>query len=326
MSHARAAGPGAPRVRPEAYHLLSRLYLGGLVGPEQSSLWEAPEFRHLAARVETDSSEVERRFPADVPLLASAFLEVDGTAGRDVSAALARRFGSADLESPVHEPPDHLGNELALLAILSERASASAATEADGVGADEGLGFLDGHLLWWLPSLVAAVGRHGTPFWREVAEHTLRLTVDHRRSLVGGRAPSVQPPWNLMGLPPDPLDDPTVGLREISIFLVHPVRSGLYLSDADARALGDTGGRGSTDGAASPARTLETVFHFSAAYHRLDDVVAGLRGVLADVMGFMEEAVAHRGLHSGFVTPWQRRLDQTDAMLVRIARGEGPVA
>jgi hypothetical protein len=62
------------------------------------------------------------------------------------------------------------------------------------------------------------------------------------------------------------------------------------------------------------------------AHHRLDGVVAGLRGMVADILDFMDEAVAGWGLHSGFVIPWQRRLDQTDAMFVRMARGEGPVA
>jgi hypothetical protein len=129
-----------------------------------------------------------------------------------------------------------------------------------------------------------------------------------------------------MGLPPDPIDDPTVGIREISVFLTHPVRSGLWVSESDARSLGESGVRAPTDRPGNPARILETVFHFALAHHRLDGVVGGLRGMLADVLDFMGEAVAGWGLHSAFAIPWQRRLDQTDAMLVRMARGEGPVS
>jgi hypothetical protein len=326
MPHAGAANRGTQRVRPEAYRILSQLYLGGLAGPEPSTLWVAPEFRPLAARVETEAPEAERRFPENVPLVASAFLEVDGQGGGDISATLVRRFASVAIEPSARELPDHLGNELALLAALTDRAPAEPPDGGRGGQPDEVLGFLDGHVLWWLPALAAAVGRLGSPFWREAAELTLRLTVDHRRSLAGERLPTARPPWTLMGLRPDPLDDPTVGLREISIFLTHPARSGLHLSEADALASGDAHARPPTHGPDNPAGVLETVFHFAAAHHRLDEVVSTLRGVVADVFGFMEEAVDGCGLPAGFVAPWIRRLDQTDAMLVRMARGEGPFA
>jgi hypothetical protein len=241
-----------------------------------------------------------------------------------VSAGLGRRLTAAGLDVPADEPPDHLGRELELLAGLVDRARLGRAPGGDGAGEepDEILGFLDGHVLWWLPALTPAIERHASPFWCQVSGLTLDRVLEHRRALAGEAAPTIPAPWNLMGLPRDPLDDPRADLRELAVFLMLPVRSGLYLSEADVRALGRSGAL--PGGPVSRPRILETLFHSAVAHQELDAVAEGLRAILSGVREAMEGLVAGRGLPEAFAEPWLRRLGRTDLMLVRMARGEGP--
>lgn len=318
-------------MRAQAYGLLSRLYLHGVTAREVPLLREVPDLaEYLALPHDPEGSAVEhqRLFEREVLPYGSVFLEADGNLGGDVTAALGRRFAAVGMPVPESEPPDHLGQELALLAELASREDESppGPGASDEPDAEErtALGLLDGHLLWWLPALLPAVQRHGLSFWSAVADLTLELALDHRRALVGDSPPEAPPPWNLRGAPRDPLDDPTVDLREVATFLTLPVRSGLYLSEADARALGRS--RRLPGGFGTRARVLETVFHSAVAYDGMDDVIHGFRTILTGVRVAMEAMVSGPGLPRAFVDPWLRRLEGTDSLLARMARGEGPVA
>lgn len=314
-------GRDAEGVRPRAYRLLSRLYLRGISAGDLPLLADVPDLApHLPEPFEPDeaAAEHQRLLQREVLPYASVFLEADGSLGGDVSASVGRRFDAAGLERPASEPPDHVGRELELLAALAER--------PDGDPAEGGGGTLDlieGHVLWWVPALVPALRRNADAFWGTAARLTLALVVDHRAALADDAAPHRAPPWNLQGIPRDPLDDPTVDLREVATFLMLPSRSGLYLSEADARSLGRSdrlpGGFGSR------ARVLETVFHSAVAYDAMPDVAEALHRVVDEVgraLGAMEDD----GLPAGFAEPWLRRLEQTEAVLERMRAGQGPVA
>lgn len=315
--------PHAEGARRQAYHLLSDLYLRGIASEDLPLLRDVPELaRHLPDPFDADEAAAERHrlVSREVLPYASVFLEADGVLGGDVSAAVERRFRSVGLQVPSSEPADHLGRELELLAAL-ERARPEG---GPGEGEEDAvLGFLDGHLLWWLPPLVPALRRHADAFWRTVADLTLELVLDHRRTLAGDAPPTHPPPWNLQGLPRDPLDDPTVDLREVATFLMLPARSGVYLGEADARALGRS--RRLPGGFGGRVRILETVFHSAVAYGAMEDVADGLGALVADVRDTFE-TMAERGLPADFVAPWLRRMEQTAGMLARMRRGEGPLA
>lgn len=301
-------------VRARAYRLLSRLYLRGIGPADLPLLEEVPDLAGLLPDpfdADEAAAEHQRLLQREVLPFASVFLETDGALGGDVSAAVGRRFEAAGRSRPTSEAPDHLGRELELVAALGEGA------------ADEVVAFLDGHLLWWLPSLTPALRRNAGPLWRTVADLTLDLVLDDRSERAGEAPPDRPPPWSLRGPPRDPLDDPTVDLREIATFLMLPARSGLYLSEADARGLGRA--RRLPGGFGSRARVLETVFHSAVAYDGMVDVAGGLRSLVDDVKGDLEGMVA-RGLPSELLRPWTSRLERTSAMLARMAEGEGPLS
>ena len=326
MQYSKAERDGGLGVRPDAFRVLSSLLLRGTIGdlptshgtPERASLLERRGSRG------PEPGEHERLFE-QVPPVASVFLEVDGSAGGDVSATMARRLRAAGLPEAVGTPPDHLGHELALLASLMEQDRARIDTPGDEPGPDDRpgqlLAFLDGHLLWWLPPLVSTLLRHASPYWCEVSEAILHLVVEQRCALVGNHAPVAQVPWNLMGLPPDPLEDPRVGVREIAIFLVHPVRSGLYLSDDETRALAHKHRR--PEGG-PPSQILESALHSAVAYGGIETICERLRIIASDTIRSLTEARLEKGVDGGFLDPWLRRLDRTRGMLARMRSGEGP--
>lgn len=311
--------------RPRAYRLLSRLYLRGVRAEDLPVLRDVPDLAdHLPEPFDADEAAAEhhRLFDRELLPYASVFLEADGHLGGDVSSAVGRRFTAAGLSPPSSQPPDHLGRELELTAALEEaRGSAESGTaEAEA----DVRAFLDGHLLWWVPPLMVAQRRNGDSFWRTVAELTLELVFGHRAELAGADPPDHPVPWHLQGVPRDPLDDPTVDLREVATFLTLPVRSGLYLSEADARDLGRS--RRLPGGFGSRARVLETVFHSAVAYSRMEEVADDLNGRVADVARTVAGMIEGHGLPADFAEPWLRRLEATGAMLLRMRNGEGPLA
>lgn len=252
------------------------------------------------------ASEHHRLFELQVLPYASVFLEVDAHLGGDVTASVERQLVDAGLPRPASEPADHLGRELQLMAALARLPTP-----------DDALGFLDGHLLWWLPGFVAALGRNGDPFWRAVGHLTLDLVIDHRQELLrecGGETsagPTV--PWNLTGVEPSPLEDTKVGLREIAAFVMLPARSGLYLSEADVRAVGKE--ESLPGGFGGRVLVLETLFRSAAAYGALEAVLGGLSGYVREVRGMLGALADGERIPETFVTPWTRRLHLTERML-----------
>ena len=326
MPYSRAEEDRGAGVRPEAFRVLSSLILRGTIGDLPTSRAPPELVDLLGDRRNQGEPEAHERLFDQVPPVASVFLEVDGGAGGDVSAAMARRLRAAGLGEPGSTPPDHLGHELALLARLMEEDGARLDTPGGEPGPDDGpeevLAFLDGHLLWWLPSVVSTLLRHASPYWCEVSESILHLVVEQRCALVGNHAPVAQVPWNLMGLPPDPLEDPTVGIREIAIFLVHPVRSGFYLSDAETRALAQKHRR--PEGGL-PSQILESALHSAVAYGGIETICERLQIIASDTIHSLTESRRAAGVDGGFLDPWLRRLDRTRAMLARMRSGEGPL-
>ena len=185
-------------LRAQAYDVLSDLYLGGVTADILPFLLDVPDLVDFVvddSGSEEWAAEHHRLFEFQLLPYSSVFLEVDAQLGGDVTASVERQVVDAGLPRPTSEPADHLGRELQLMAAL-----------ADSPTPDAALGFLDGHLLWWLPGFVAALGRNGDPFWRTVGQLTLDLVIDHRQELLRERGEETSPgptvPWNLTEVEP----------------------------------------------------------------------------------------------------------------------------
>jgi hypothetical protein len=257
--------PAREAARSAAYRLLASLWLDGATPDLLATLREVPELGEaLPDPFDADlaAAEHHRLLGLQVPPYAGVFLDDEGQIGGAPAALVLALHGRAGLPAPLAgEEADHVGHALTLLARLSGRPELEAET-------------LDRALLPWLPWLVEVVERHGGPFHRTVAALTLELALDHRRGLV--LPPALDPPLAHGG--PDPVHEPSAGLRDVAAFLVAPARSGLYIARDDVRRMAaadrlPTGFGGRAD-------ALETLLRAAAEYGALQGVVDGLAALM----------------------------------------------
>ncbi len=300
-----------------AFDLFSQLYRHGLTPTLRAQVAKLPVLATVTPRP-YDSDEAAASFQTlfglDVFPYQSLFLDPAGLLGGRETARVRdsyRAMGFAVDEDC--EPADHLAHELAALTFLCQaEAEAWEDGRADMVARAQQLqaSFLDEHLLAWLPAFTVAVQRQGGPFYAELAELTLALAVERRRSLVrGGQG---QPTWPAgEDLPLPDLDAPHTDLDAIAGFLLTPAYSGLYLSRGDVIRLGRAAG--TPHGFGERRQMLRTFLRSAAEFDRFGPALAALQAIV-------DHAI--RSLHTvgevydgSLVTPWLQRLHATQQLL-----------
>ncbi|MGD2069451.1 MAG: molecular chaperone TorD family protein, partial [Gemmatimonadota bacterium] len=295
------------------WRLLSALYLHGPVGDVLPALRAVPPLADaLPDPFDRDEADAEhhRLFGLEVFPYASVFLERDGALGGRVRDAVARIGGDAGAPGrDAGVEPDHLGHELRLLALLTERRDEDAVSR-----------LLQGHLLWWLPVFVHSALRHAGSFWTAVLRLTLEAALDQvgTGAPVAGDSPSAAggpgSPPHPPGALGDPVEDPTsrreTGVAELARYLVTPARSGLFLSLGDARALGRAsdvpGGFGRRE------RVVATLLRSAAAYGRLGRVSSDLTAMADAQAAFVVR------IPRSYREPWLARLERLRSVLGRL--------
>ncbi len=308
--------------RSRAYHLLSRLYfeeLSPALLPAVEATPELAEALPVPFSADEAAADYQHLFGFNVFPFASVFLDPEGMLDGPVTDYVRRQFQRAGCPTPLTgEAPDHLGQELTLLAFLA-RAEAGAwidglPTEARRIRRLERR-FMDEHLLGWLIPFTQAVRDEGFPFFTVLAELTLDLALDHRSALDdGGR-----PPLKRFTLPEPPplLDDPGTGLKDIAAYLTTPPWAGLFLSRDAITRLGRYAGvpRGFGD----RTRMLANLFRAAAEYDRLDAVLEHLTALTGAWRAHYVSLCSRNtpGL-SEIIDEWTGRLATTERLLTRI--------
>lgn len=308
--------------RSRAYHLLSRLYFEGLspvLLPAVEATPELAEALPMPFSADEAAADYQHLFGFNVFPFASVFLDPEGMLDGPVTDYVRRQFQRAGCPTPLTgEAPDHLGQELTLLAFLA-RAEAGAwidglPTEAERIRRLERR-FMDEHLLGWLAAFTQAVRDEGFPFFTVLAELTLDLALEHRSALGDGGRPASQ--RFTLPEPPPLLDDPGTGLKDIAAYLTTPPWAGLFLSRDAITRLGRHAGvpRGFGD----RTRMLANLFRAAAEYDRLDVVLEHLAALTASWRAHYVALCTRStpGL-SGVVGVWLERLATTDRLLTRI--------
>lgn len=247
----------------------------------------------------------------EVPPVASAILGDDGLIGGPEADAVRAAYQAGGFHPGRTDVAiDHVGLQLAYLAHLC--AAEASALEDDAGAALQPLqqlqrGFLDEHLLRWLPAWVVATAGAGGPAWRTVAELALELVASHRSALPGPSQPPALPGHAL------DLEDPEVDLRRIATTIARPARSGWLLSKtALARA---AAAAGVATGPGDRARALSGALEGAASLGQLQPLLTAL---LAE-LGAFEEALAHTEEALALPTgAWRAQLDQTRALLTTV--------
>ncbi len=253
-------------------------------------------------------------FGMEAPPYQSFFLSPDRLLGGDTSAAVAAEYARAGFAPDVSDTaPDHLGIELVFVGVLVRRGASDAER-----------GFLDGHLLRWLPALAAALPAALTAgdqssgespsvgLFNEAVCLALELTRSRRASL-GGAVPD----W---ALPPTPaVADGS--LREIAELLCTPALAGGLLG---RRAIGAMGREhGAPRGFGPRAQELKTLLLSSARYGVLDDVLGEIDSELCRWMA-AHRAGSPRGPNDSrpwtHARPWLERITATRSLIAAMRK------
>jgi len=291
--------------RARAWGLLGDLFRRGLT-PETLPAWRAADLAELPADPDPDrlAAAWTRLFLVELSPHESAFLSADGLLGGDVAGSVRADRARAGLGDPADLEADHLGAECGWLAFLS---GAEADARRDGVDVAPlhrlQAEALDGHLLRWLPTLAHAVdGLAGVPGagpYRAGLRLALDLAREQHLALGRPRTPWALPPWE------DVLAAEDTGLRRIAASLCRPSQAGgVYtrpVLTAMGRALELPGGFGSR------VDQLEGLLLSAAQYGRVPELCEALA------------AEAGRWAE-GADPPWVERVEQTRAVLARVAR------
>lgn len=322
--------------RANAYHFLGALFLDGVTEnaldhvraveplanelPDDLRDRDADQLRRSAALDEV-AATYQDTFGFNVFPFQSTFLDETARAGGYETERVTDFYHEAAF--PVvetAESADHIGVELNFLGFLSKL---EAETDVHGAARSRGFArrFLDEHLLRWLPALVFALRDHGDPFFHEVSIVALELSRDHRRDLAGAETESA---FDLPE-PPDILDDPKTGLRDIAEFLLVPAYAGLFLSRNGIRSLSRR--ERLPAGFGSRTNMLSNLLRSAANYDGLQQVTAALRDLIDDHLaawrsfGDSELEVCRR-----VADVWCTRLERTAGMIARIEAAHAELA
>lgn len=302
--------------RHRTYSLVGRLVLDGLVPEVRAVVGALPELDGAVDGEDPEGWAVahQRTWGFEVAPYESVFRSEEGLLGGAVGGRVAAahersgiRVGRSDTE------PDHLGLELAHLAFLC---AAERDALVDGLpdAADRLValqrGFLEQHLLTWLPAVLGAVVASGGAFDRALSGLIAELVADHAVELgISGDSTGSGPaPTGLDAV----LDDPKTGVKRLTELLVRPSVAGWWLSTGRIGALATEAGV--PGGFGSRAKKLESVVFAAVDHGALPALVTALQGEVSRWQAHYD-GVRELGLP---VAAWTGRLSHTAAALDRL--------
>lgn len=301
--------------RARALGLVAELYAGGLTAESLGAWRQVPAVAaRLPDRLDPDAAGAGwvRVCHTELHPYASVFLGAEGLLGGEAATEARERRRRAGLADPVEHEPDHLAEELRVLAWL---AGAEADARRDGVDPARLLPLqregLDA-LLRWLPPLVAGVEGLGLggadALYATSAGLALDLVVAWRASLGNFT------PWALPAAP-DPWTDPETGLAALSRFLTVPAWSGGWWSGGALHRIGRT--LDLPAGFGRRAEVLEGLLRSAAHYGEVPALTTALQ---AEVDRWVAR---YAPLPDAVGGPWRERATRTRAALDRLRTGLG---
>lgn len=327
--------------RSRLYTLCQALYMAGITADILSIVRDVPELSATVPEtmaVDELGAMHQQLFGFNLFPFESTFLGQEQLLGNVISEAVDAQFRRLGyLPTGESGAADHIGEELGLLAHLC-------AAEADAVEDQKWLivqqlrraqkSFLEEHLLRWLAPFIVAVQRHEIPFFSEVATITLTLVAEHYLALLqdeyGEGMPAKAPKipttqsagqqhvtWQLIAAP-DLVADPKTSLRDIAIFLLTPVYSGIFLSRDLINQLGRM--QRLPRGFGSREQMFTNLLRTAAQYEATPVLLEGIEAELANWGNRYEAIVQYHPILVPFVQPWLTRLEDTSATVVEMGR------
>ena len=329
----------AAQARSHAYAILGRVLVAG---PSEETVALLRQLPGLATYLPDDfdidpcAAEHHRLFSLEVFPYAGVFLNDEALIGLhdgDLQRGYARGGFTPKLSDV---SPDHLGVQFSYLSfLLGAEADAHEDGVTDAIGQLHSLqhNFIDGHLMTWLPPLLAAIRQQPPSLWTQVVEIGVELTIDHRQQLgqfAGADSDSdnndsaAQPTSSAStdaratdaDLPDDgdapDLTDEDTALRHIIDYLLVPKTSGVLLTRGAIVMLGRSDELPS--GFGSRAITLRNLILSATKYQALPGLIEHMVDLVEQHAAVYEELAA-----MGSVAPaaqvWRQRARRTVGML-----------
>ena len=300
------------------YELLGQLYLEGITAVTLPTIQNIPTLSEtITIPFNTDEAAARHQtlFGFNIFPYESIFLDGSGLLGGVVTDSVLHSYQEAGFRVDANSTsPDHIGNELALLAHLCgaeadawEDNLASTAERIRNLARD----FLQKHLLRWLIPFVVAVKRQKRPFYTALAQLTLDFVRDHFQEL----SPPLQLN-NFLPVPPSLLNNEKTGLKEIANYLITPPYSGFFLSRDDIAQLART--QDIPRGFGDRTQMLTNLLRGAAQFDTLPGLFDEIR---AFTIGWQETYAASADTMPALapiVAIWQERISQTSQTLTQI--------
>lgn len=305
-----------PLAQHHAYRLLSTLFLDGLTAVSLPTIQQVPELANaLPAEINFDEAAASHQhlFGFNIFPYESIFLDPSRLLGGLATDAVLNSYSQAGFTpSPDSASPDHIGNELDMMAHLT-------GAEADAWEDDLPIvaqnmqrlqhEFLQSHLLRWIFPFVVSVRRQNDPFFAAVAQLTFELVSDHAQQLdlTGSDLP----------IAPALLDDDKTSLRDIVEFVVTPPYSGVYWGRDDvgrlAREIELPRGFGGRD------QMLLNLIRTAVQYKTIPTLISNLQAELGEWDKEYTAVLQEHPHLVPFIGIWQSHCQQTNELLTEIA-------
>ena len=225
------------------YNLFGKLFLEGVTPEAADTLYNIPEFTDVTGECIAQLSEKGgshdwsdlaaaqhyQLFGLAVLPYASVFLEADSNLGGEVTRNLASFMDQTGCQASNTDPAEHVGGLLKMLGYLvhaEQSAALNSSLEDISYWREQQYRLMEMFLLPWLPVFAFAVRLEGNQFFTRLCDFTLEVVNDHLLDLsvdISSSSDSLVWPQ-----PPNLLDDPAVGIKDIAHFLVTPAASGIY--------------------------------------------------------------------------------------------------
>ncbi len=295
----------ATRVRRDPVRLTLRMFARvfgeGLTPELKDQLFELPEFRDLLSGRESCNAEAEHQtvLGFNVFPVGTFYLKTIADTIHPHVDLIHACYEESGMETSDLDAIDHISAELTFLSSCGDDHLRTL--------------FIDRHLIGWLPIFTTALRRHGNPLYQRVSELTLLLVLDLRRNLAGPISPALLPGSAAI---PD-LEESGTGIRDVTEFLTCPGRCGIFLTRRSIQEIGRCCSIPS--GFGRRESMLQSVFNAAATYDVFDGVVSQIRDVVSDQRGVWNNIQSDNVETTNWAMHWERKLDETDALLSQLS-------
>ncbi len=215
---------------------LSQLFSTGLTEALYEVAGNIPSLaEHLPASFDADEAAVAHQdlFGFNVLPHAGVFLSEDGKLGGDIDFQCNRFYEAFSFES-LPESPDHISTQLAFLAHLLDLRMTS--PEASSPLLQARFDFLYHHLMPWVNTFLFALKGQNNAFYAEIADLT-QVLLFNQLKIINAKAAITHEISYFHAPPPDILENKKTGMKQIALFLLRPLHSGIYLSKHEIQAI-----------------------------------------------------------------------------------------